>query len=655
MKVFSQLRTSMQLGWRNCAAVAAHRIALRAGLYESQLPQRPCPIPEPLNCQPQPAPFAEDGRLAKSIDCCLAAADDLMAGTAIWFSHQSYSVGSPPDWFLDPASGQRFQDCAKHWSRCHSYADTDIKRCWELSRWAWAPLLARAWRLSGASRFCDGMNAWSDSWCQANPVNGGSNWLCGQEASMRLIHALQAWQLVDAPAQLPNPSPQRAAFAVEHLQRIAATERYAQAQDNNHWSSEAAALFIGGSWLAATASAHASAGRRWAADGRRALERSVARLVMADGSFAQHSLTYHRLLLDTLAQVELWRRWLDLPPFSKRFQECCLAAIHWFAALVDPCSGDGPNLGSNDGAFVYQLHSQPYRDFRPTLQLASVLFSGQPALAPGPWDEPLHWLGLISSSAEGFCASSLQIPEGSSLKPQPPKTVELFADGGYGLLRPTSTSWALLRLPVYRFRPAHADPLHLDLWHQGVNLLRDGGSYAYNADVADLSYFPGIASHNSVQFDGAEPMPRLGRFLWGDWLQLEETPRIESCKDAPSITAAYRCPHGRHQRRVQSDSSGLSWTITDHCSSFRDRLVLRWRLCPSDWQLRIEGALVQLCSTRAQISVECNQLIQRLELVEGWESLLYAQKTPLPVLELEVAAAPTPVLVTTRIALLAQP
>ena len=33
---------------------------------------------------------------------------------------------------------------------------------------------------------------------------------------------------------------------------------------------------------------------------------------MPDGSFAQHSLTYHRLLLDTLAQVELWRRWLDL-------------------------------------------------------------------------------------------------------------------------------------------------------------------------------------------------------------------------------------------------------------------------------------------------------------------------------------------------------
>ncbi len=645
MNVFSQFRTSKQLGWRNCAAVAAHRVALRAGLYDRQLPLRPCPVPERLNGMPQPAPFSADG--------CLAAADALLAGTATWFSHESHAVGSPPDWFLDPASGQRFPDGSQHWSRCRPFFGADIKRCWELSRWGWAPLLIRAWRLSGVSRYRDCFNSWCQSWCLANPVNGGSNWLCGQEASMRLLHALQAWQLADAPAPLPDPRPQRAAFAAAHLQRIAATERYAQAQDNNHWTSEAAALFIGGSWLAASASAYAPEGRRWAAEGCRALERSVARLVMADGSFAQHSLTYHRLLLDTLAQVELWRRWLDLPSFSERFQECCRAATHWFAALLDPCSGDGPNLGSNDGAFCYQLHSQPYRDFRPTLQLASVLFTGQLALAPGPWDEPLHWLGLISSIEEGLGASSPHTPEAAA--PWTPSAVEFWADGGYGLLRPTSSTWALLRLPTYRFRPAHADPLHLDLWHEGVNLLRDGGSYAYNADAAALAYFPGIASHNSVQFNGAEPMPRLGRFLWGNWLQLESPPQVDAAQASPSIIAAYCCPHGRHQRRVQVDSNGLRWTISDHCSAFRHRLVLRWRLCPADWQLRIDGASAQLCCSNAQISLECNQPIQRLELVEGWESLFYAQKTPLPVLELAVSAAPTPVLITTHIALPAQP
>ena len=110
------------------------------------------------------------------------------------------------------------------------------------------------------------------------PREWGSNWLCGQEASMRLLHALQAWHLFKAPGLLPDPTPERAAFAAAHLQRIAATERYAQAQDNNHWISEAAALFIGGSWLAASASPHEPAARHWAKAGRRALERSVGRL-----------------------------------------------------------------------------------------------------------------------------------------------------------------------------------------------------------------------------------------------------------------------------------------------------------------------------------------------------------------------------------------
>ena len=614
-RLLAQLRTSKQLGWRNCAAVAAHRIALRTGVYQRLLPIDPCPVPEALAGCRHPVPFASEPWLVASREACLAGTDALLGGTATWFSHELHPVGSPPDWFLDPASGQRFPDGSEHWSRCRPFAGADIKRCWELSRWAWAPLLARAWRWSGDSRYRNGLNIWIQSWCEANPVNAGSNWLCGQEASMRLLHAMQAWQLCDTPCQGPSPTPLRAAFVAAHLQRIAATERYAQAQENNHWTSEAAALFIGGSWLGAP---------RWAQAGRRALERSVRRLVVADGSFAQHSLTYHRLLLDTLAQVELWRRWLDLPPFSERFQQRCRAATDWLAVLLDPLSGDGPNLGSNDGAFCYQLHNQPYRDFRPTLQLAALLFHGQPALASGPWDEQLLWLGLTPSNQS----------EADHQKP-----IQLFEDGGYAVLRPSPTTWALLRLPTYRFRPAHADPLHLDLWHRGVNLLRDGGSYAYNASPADLAYFPGIDSHNSVQFDNAEPMPRLGRFLWGDWLQLEAPPNQYQNNGTLAISAAYRGPYGRHQRRVDVDPSGLHWQITDQLSGYSHQALLRWRLCPADWYLEDQ----ELVAPIARLHFSCDQPIRRIQLLQGWESCFYGKKTELPVLELELEQAPAKV------------
>ena len=229
--------------------------------------------------------------------------------------------------------------------------------------------------------------------------------------------------------------------------------------------------------------------------------------------------------------------------------------------------------------------------------MASVLFQDHPALPSGPWDEPLHWLGLVGDGIPAQVEQPLPVPP-----------ITLFENGGYAVLRSATSSWALFRLPNYRFRPAHADPLHFDLWHQGVNLLRDGGSYAYNASAADLSFFPGIASHNTVQFDGAEPMPRLGRFLWGDWCSWR-TPGSGN-----SVTAAYRCPHGRHQRRI-----GLRVATMDY---YRYLLGLpapgNAALASVPWGVAIGGT--SLIGPMATLQIHCDQPISRMELVPGWES-----------------------------------
>ena len=625
MNFFVWLRTTKQLGWRNCAAVAIHRLASRIGVHKRQYPIQRCPVPEELVAHTQLAPFTSEPWFEASSQACLLGANSLLGGFATWYDNDLHDIGSPPDWFFDPASGQHFPDGSQHWSQCKPFATSDIKNCWELSRWGWAPLLARAWRISGHTRFLDELNVWSKSWCEANPLNGGSNWLCGQEASIRLLHALQAWKLSDAMLLIPAQTPERSAFVVAHLQRIFATKHYAQAQSNNHWTSEAAALFIGANWLSSSACSNALVIKRWAKAGRHELERSVRMLVLPDGSFSQHSLNYHRLLLDTLVQVELWRRWLGQEAFSKKFYQLCSAATSWLQLMVDPVGGDGPNLGHNDGAFCYQLHSQPYRDYRPCIQLASVVFCGNTALPSGPWDEPLIWLGLL--------------PVNPALTPfrSPALTsITLFANGGYAVLRPSTTSWALLRIPTYRFRPAHADPLHLDLWHKGVNILRDGGSYSYNAAHDDLVYFPGIASHNTLQFDDAEPMPRLGRFLWGSWLQPEGRTQVVN----NSVTASYRCGHGFHRRCVNADTTGCHWRITDNCSDFSEKVVLRWRLCPGDWQLKGSS----LIGPMAILQIRCDQPITRSEIVTGWESRYYGSKTPLTVFELEISQAPATII-----------
>jgi hypothetical protein len=91
---------------------------------------------------------------------------------------------------------------------------------------------------------------------------------------------------------------------------------YAIGQQNNHGTSEAAALFIGGSFLAGRDPRAAS----WARKGWRWLEERAATLIERDGSFSQYSVTYHRVMLDTYALAEAWRRHRDLPAFSDRLQ-----------------------------------------------------------------------------------------------------------------------------------------------------------------------------------------------------------------------------------------------------------------------------------------------------------------------------------------------
>jgi len=188
----------------------------------------------------------------------------------------------------------------------------------------------------------------------------------------------------------------------------------------------------------------------------------------------------------------------------------------------------------------------------------------------------------------------------------------------------------LLRYPRFRFRPSQADALHLDFWLGGLNILRDAGSFSYNTDARWLSYFPGTQSHNTIQFDDRDQMPRLSRFLFGDWLQAKSAKSSFTLEQKDS-EASYCDDWGvEHLRRVSLTDKKL--VVIDHVSRFQKKAVLRWRLMPGDWVL--EGRTISNGHVSLTISTDIN--LSRLEIVEGWESRYYLQRTALPVLEVEM-------------------
>ncbi|WP_276489096.1 heparinase II/III family protein [Ectopseudomonas mendocina] len=514
-----------------------------------------------------------------------------------------------PDWHCNPLTGARVAEPYRDWWKIPDFdpAVGDIKSIWEASRFDWVLAFAQRAR-AGQVSSVDRLDKWLADWCEHNPPYKGPNWKCGQEASIRVMHLAFAAFILE---QVEVPAPALLNLVQLHLQRIEPTLSYAIAQDNNHGTSEAAALYIGGSWLMAQGIPE---GKRWTALGRRWLENRAARLIGEDGSFSQYSLNYHRVMLDTFCMVEVWRRRMRLPVFSSKWNARALAASEWLRAMINPLNGDGPNLGANDGARLLQLTDTDYRDYRPSVQLATALFANARAYPDeGSWDLPLRWLGL-------------ELPSTLALNP----VSRLFDDGGFAVLR-RGPAIAILRYPRFDFRPSQADALHLDLWLGERNLLRDAGTYSYNTDAQWLSYFPGTASHNTVQFDDHDQMPRLSRFLFGDWLRASYIQPLTDKDGVTCFSVAYKARRKiQHQRTAYL--SDIALKVIDKVEGFTSKAVLRWRLEPGHW--RVEGSSV--CNGEHLLTVESSMPVVRFELVTGWESRYYLEKEPIPVLEVEV-------------------
>jgi hypothetical protein len=183
-----------------------------------------------------------------------------------------------------------------------------------------------------------------------------------------------------------------------------------------------------------------------------------------------------------------------------------------------------------------------------------------------------------------------------------------------------------------RFRPGHADLLHLDLWDGPRALLRDGGTGAYNPPPGQgwwHAHFTGTAAHNTIAFDGADQMPRAGRFLFARW------PRTGRLADG---TGAWIRDHrgNRHARRVRPAPGGHGWTIEDRIEGPFREAALRWRLMPgAGWRTTPTGAAAPGCT----IAVAADRPVV-IALEAGWESPAYGVVHPAPILVATLQAIP---------------
>lgn len=512
-----------------------------------------------------------------------------------------------------------------HWTETRIGSREDIKLTWEPARFGWAFTLGRAYLISGDDKYAEAFWQHWETFTAVNPVNCGPNWESGQEVALRLIAYLFAMQVfADSPQTSEERKNQILQAIVDHANRIPPTLIYARAQDNNHLVSEACGLFLAGAALLDHPRAE-----DWRKRGWHWLEFALSTQFDPDGTYIQHSMNYHRMVLHLALLGQAGARRLRMN-FSPEVMAKLSAGTRWLIAQIERSSGDVPNLGNNDGANILPLASGSFRDHRPTAQSAAVAFLGNSVLPAGFWDELAAWLGLV--------------PDRQPLEEVSVESPAVRRLGNAG-------EWATLRAVHYRSRPAHADQLHIELWFNGVNVLRDPGTYSYSQNPPWNNSLVHSRYHNTLTIDGQDPMLRAGKFLW---LQRDQAEWVEDgCVPGRILMASHDGYHRmgfQHRRSLEWVQPGI-WEVIDWVTPARKikthKVAVHWLLLDGQWSLEDQKLTVVGENEKVTIAVTPDspgqnppvdhQLVSGGVLLhgtkdgaanEGWYSPTYGQLEP---------------------------
>jgi len=578
------------------------------------------------------ADFAGKLQLFDASSSAVRLADEIASGSLDFFHNTTLETGFPPDWHKNPFTGQRAPEDV-HWSDIREFDHGDIKTIWEPSRFGFAFTFVRAYWRTGDDRYAELFWQAFEDWCCKNPPQLGPNWKCGQEVSFRVMAwCFALYGLVDSRTSTPERVAQLGRAVFLSGRRIEANLAYALSQHNNHGISEAVGLYTIGILFPEFADSE-----RWRTGGRQTLEAQALELIYEDGSFAQHSTNYHRLILHAL----LWAsRLADLneEPLSGAVRQRITTASEYLYQIQDQVSGKVPCYGYNDGSLILPLTNCCYQDFRPVVQTAGYYGDGARRFDRGAWDEELMWL---------FGPEAIEVS-----RAERSRTDLIGEAGGYYTLR-SDNGFAFTRCAKFRHRPAHADLVHLDLWWKGVNVACDAGTYSYNGTTSWDATLAGTSVHNTVTVDGLDQMNRVGRFMWLPWVSGAVPVRKRS---SDGFLAYLECAHNGYERldapvmhrrgiaRIHDDC----WLVVDRITSGKlHRYRLHWLLedFEHEWdprraQLTLGTQAGNYVLAIASESRSCDVSVVRRDerSNRGWRAVHYNQLQPALSLAAEIEA-----------------
>ncbi|HYF34921.1 MAG TPA: heparinase II/III family protein [Prosthecobacter sp.] len=409
-----------------------------------------------------------------------ADADALRQGRWQLFGWQGADVKTPPAWHRDPIADVVIDSTlsAHRLDHRHLPGGADVRRIWEINRWAELTRLAMHGWLNRDVPAIQLAQRWLEDWCGENPVGRGINWTSPLEAALRLLNF--CWIDALARAGAPETGAVQDALTAQIVPLHAGwiwRHRSVGSSANNHLLGELAALTAASArWpgLEQVACATTAAWDNLGAE--------ILRQFAPDGGSREQALHYHLFGWDLAWQ-------------AARAAHCHQGAVHerlgqaarFFMDMA--VSGEAWDFGDSDDAQVLPFalcRSDAGSEWKAWLQ-------GQPGALR-------FWLGeppvVPSTPSQSWrCYSET----GMAMHEAPGWRVRFDASPlGFGALA----------------AHGHCDALHVSVWDHSEALLIDPGTGGYFAAPEVRARLAGWDAHNGPQPLQAFRSPeRIGTFL----------------------------------------------------------------------------------------------------------------------------------------------
>jgi Heparinase II/III-like protein/Heparinase II/III N-terminus len=419
-------------------------------------------------------------------------AEAVLRGEFPLMGYGSPKLGDKPDWHCDWVSGQRWPLQKAGQIKVVRHDGSDVKAPWELSRLQFAPVVAKAFVLTGDERYRKKLQSLLTDWLVHNPVGMGVNWTIAMEAALRGISLCLTMELLWPFTDEEQPwLDQMTKSLWWHLRFVESHSEFSFLPRSNHYLSNIVGLTTMSAYLQGQGMSRRV--KKYA----RSVQRETLSQTYPDGGDYEASTGYHVLVAQMLLHSSAVQRQCGLPP-DRDLESRLALMFEWITALADdayklPLLGDCDN-GRVELLFDDIAQATKSAGERHSLCVGSLCGAASHLLQLplGGNEEDAAWFGFSTASG---------------IKQIKPKSVVLMADSGIAVLRAGRASAIFSAMPNGlrgRGSHTHCDKLSVVLRLGHDEVFSDSGSQGYTRSAQLRNLDRSTRAHTTLMVDEAE-------------------------------------------------------------------------------------------------------------------------------------------------------